>query len=222
MALSYVKLLRLARCGELSYICCLTRQQLLSLSKILVEMDDDDIDLLYTAVCGCAVNGQNPGGGGLPGGGTTPGEACTEKLLSVVCSSNGQTLISGAKVAGAAALAAAPSPEIKVLIGLVLAAIETLDLACENKEITKSMLTSVCEAYGTWQALKDSIPEPFKTILDTVTIVFAPTALIGGAIQACCDTGAGGTISSSTSTKPVRPFSINPAVVAGIMKGRGG
>jgi hypothetical protein len=221
MALSYIKLLRLARCGELSYICCMTRQQLLSLSKILEDMDDEDIDLLYTTVCGCDVNGQNPGGGGgLPGGGTTPGDACAEKLLSVACSANGQQLISGAKIAGAAALAAAPSPEIKVLIGIVLAAIETLDLACENKAITKQATASICEAYATWQGLKDSIPEPFKTILDTVTTVFAPTALIGGAIKACCDTG-GGTTSSSTSTSPVRPFKISPAAVFGA-KGRGG
>jgi len=218
--ISYVRMLRAAKCGELSYMCCMTKQQVLQLRGVLAGMDDDDVDLLYQVICGCDVNGGGGGGGG--GGGVptptpTPGDACAQKLLDVACSSTGQIMIQGAKTAGVAALAAAPTPEIKLLIGLVLAAVETLDLACENKQMTKDMLNKVCDAYTKWQQMKDSLGEPMSTILSTVSIVFMPTALLGSAIKACCDTGGTtastgrGDPASTTTTAPASSIAVNPA-----------
>jgi hypothetical protein len=220
--ISYVRMLRAAKCGELSFMCCMTKQQVLQLRGILENMDDDDVDLLYQVICGCDVGSGTGtgggGGGGVPTPTPTPGDVCTQKLLDVACSATGQMMIEGAKTAGVAALAAAPTPEIKAAIGLVLAALEALDLACENKQMTKEMLNKVCDAYGKWQTFKDGLTEPFATIVSAITIVFMPTALLGAAIKACCDTG-GATSSTTgradsttnTSTTGQSAMTVNPA-----------
>jgi hypothetical protein len=187
--ISFAKLVMRARCGELSYICCLTPATLLDLHHVLDGMNDEEVSDLYKYVCACSVPGSGtpalpPGPSAGPIVPSTPGSGCVQKVSTVLCESWVSDAISLAQLGITSAIVLATiNPKLKKILIAADAMITAVATGCADKNVTTEVVQGVC---AVWMKI-----EEWRNVTGILGIILAPVlGLFGGALvlalHECC------------------------------------
>lgn len=195
--ITFAKMLMRARCGELSFLCCMTEAQLLDLHHVLDGMNDDEVKDLRKYVCACLVtNNSVPGPGGVPGTPQNPtppapGSTCVQKVTGLLCDSWVSDAISFAQVGLTSALAlAAINPKLKKLLIAVDAMLTAVSAGCADRSLDTTVVNGVC---AVWMKI-----EEWRNVTGILGVILAPVmGLFGGALvvalHECCSAQTVGT-----------------------------
>jgi len=190
--ISMIDILLRSKCGELSYVCCLSQDQLIELTQLTSGMTESDLRQFYKVVCACSPKPtpgptpQPPGGGG----GTNPpnppppnlGGDCIKTLTDNVCSDAGKAVMIGAKEAvDLVLLRPNLNPYVRVILMAASLAIDGLEAACLEQKFTVDLLKGLCKIVVAIDNIsKDVLP-------DSLAAMFL-AGPIGNAIKTCCTT----------------------------------
>lgn len=187
-----IEVMKMVRCGDLNYLCCITADQLLDLRDGLRGMPDDEVKLIHSMVCGCAVPASN--GGATPGtpGGQASADKCQQDFVNTMCSQNVQTTIALLDEAiGIIAVIGGlsgkiPGKVVKALLALS-AGLSVWRLACENKQIDVGALHTICSVYDTAKSAVRLLPGDTDATLVNALVKFFSMEEITNTINKCCN-----------------------------------
>lgn len=196
-----------AACGDLSFICCLTPSQLVTLRDWLSGMSNESVHRLHRIACVCSVPGQDRNGEGA--GGTPPGPlapdgaggavpACVASFQKLAC---GDSLITKVVVADEAlgivlALGGAVIPvQIRLPLFAVWTAMGGWIQACVTQTIPETVLGVICEGWDAVRTLIEDdrqIPSGTKEALKPVYSLFEDVNVVKW-MDECCGADMGDT-----------------------------
>lgn len=183
--LSLVELLAAVKCGELAYICCMSKDQFLATMRNFEGYSPDDLERVYNAACSCANPNQTPGGGGAPP--TPSGDVCVDKLVAFACQ---PTILGTAKAAQLAldlALVTVGnlSAQGKVAIIASKMGVDLLMDGCQSKTLDKKAAETICGIFNRTKNWVNKLPALLVTLLQPLASLM--TLGILDALQGCCD-----------------------------------
>jgi len=193
--ISMVKLLIKAQCGELAFLCCLTREQLGILASWTQDMTTDDLDLLYRVACQCSVSpNPNPNPNPTPQPQPPPppppppqgnetesamGLACGQALITAMCTPPASTVMLTLKEAVDLALLTDPDPATKTLLFVLAIAFETMEAACLEQDIAIDSVVGLCKVVNFLGGVAQGM-------LPDAVLQFWQSGPVIDAIKACC------------------------------------
>jgi hypothetical protein len=188
--LSFAKMVMRAKCGELSYICCLSKEQMVDLHHVLDGMNDEEVSDLFRYVCACTVRTGGapltlPPGTTSPTTPVTPGTGCVQKVGQVLCESWVSDAVSLAQLGITSAIVLATiNPKLKKLLIAADAMITAITAGCADKNVTTELVQGVC---AVWMKI-----EEWRNVTGVLGIILAPVlGLFGGALvlalHECCN-----------------------------------
>jgi hypothetical protein len=177
--ISAIQLLIDARCGRLTWLCCLTADQFIEVRDLFDGMSDTDLRTMHETICACAVVASPQNGGA---GGTTPTDTmdCSKIFEETMCDNEAVLAVAiAAKEAidlvllGAVAV---PLPQAKVVVPALYALANVLEgwtYACALEGITHETLHGICNAvtavrdsYNSWGLLAMPL-KPVEWLLES-------------------------------------------------------
>lgn len=186
--LSKADILAKARCGELSFLCCLSEDELMLLQRWLDRMPTSVVRFLYKHACRC----DYPGGGTNPTptpdpSGVDPSERCAEQVSSALCAlANDQTtraaivLITVTLQASFPASLAVTAPLVELL--------DTVTAECESGGISAETISDACKVYRDYTAWRDSLDPATLAVLMAIDAPLISSKLFI-VLDACCKGG---------------------------------
>lgn len=204
-----------AKCGELAWLCCLSREKLLELAAMARSHSDDGLLKIHQLACACCPAGQgmmgtcgpdtggNTGGNTGGGGGVTLTPQCIARFQSAICSEKAQSWLRGLKKAisfitslpGIDPIHVIPpdpktgQPEVKLDWNKIIGTIDLLLAACGSGQgsalIQAGVLVEFCTQMKYLRLRTGQLPEFVQNILKPVVIAMAPNDVLA-LLDECC------------------------------------
>lgn len=183
------KKIMLAACGgKLSWMCCLTVEQMLELRDLTEGASVDDIRWLRLIACGCDAPATVKPGETPPDGSACSGSSCgCTPALKELCADSTKKAKLIAYAAGLSALVAAAAPTIltpggaAVVAGLkdYTDALRSLASTCLTGTATRDDVMDFCGQHAAARQIQSYLPGA-STILAGIETLIAPV------VQSCC------------------------------------
>lgn len=213
MGMTLTQMLIRAHCGDLTWMCCLSADQMVELQQLTDGMSETELRTLYKLVCGCAPGGPITGGNG----GGLSSQTCIKQALTAICTTPNRAVITGAIIVlgTVTSIPTLPASAVAVLLAL-LAALKALDAACSSQDLAEGAAQAICDAFASYDNAFNSLPATVKPLL----VGLDKGSVLDGLMtkfRACCAAGgspAGGTPATPPSGTPVSlPGPVPPATV---------